>query len=159
MFYIIIVFLLSFLVFIFVIIYAFSGFTYYYLIDLQEINNKRYSLYNDYSWDWESFLILEQNISYKNIKKIKTSSISLISKTWDQNNKYIYHFIPWDFSYENAKIEILKSRYLVLSFDWLYYFLYDIVKNKKYNDRNSKEFSELNREEIHNKILEIIQGR
>ncbi len=74
------------------------------------------------------------------------------------NDEYIYYYFPWDVSYENAELDFYNNKYLTLSFDWSYYFLYDVLENKKYNDRGDKEFSWLSREEIHNEIVKIISN-
>lgn len=155
--YLIIILILFFIVLIWITIYSFSWFAYYYLVDFVETDNNRYSLYNDNSWDSDSFLIVEQNIIFKEVEKIKISNISLISREWDKNNKFIYNFIPFNFDYKNPELDFYKNKYLTLSFDWSYYFLYDVSENKKYNDRGDEEFSWLSREEIHNEIIKIIK--
>jgi len=121
-----------------------------------EYKNKRYSLYKELFTFWNGWVIFEHDINYNKYKKVKKSKLSLEVYNNNLNDKFIYYYFPRDINYENAKIEIFKNRYLVLSFNWMYNFLYDFIENKKYNDRNSKEFFKFNIEEINNNIMEII---
>ena len=130
---------------------------YYQYMDSVVINNDRYSLYKENFTFGNGWAIFKHDINYSHYKEVEMSKLSLYVFNNNPNDEYLYYYFPWDISYENAKLEVFYNRYLTLSFDWNYYFLYDWSEDKKYNDRGDKDFSWLAKEEIHNEIVKIIK--
>lgn len=145
----------------------------YSYVESVENNDKRYSLYYDYWKDWYLWVIFEHDINYKKYKEVERSKLSLNIYNNNPNDKFIYYY----FSTDKAEINIIKNRYLVLSFDWLYHFLYDLEKDKKYfedkaqiiyktekwikwnRDIDKDDFIKWKKENIDKKIKELINKK
>lgn len=111
----------------------------------------RYSLYENTFIDGSQWIIFEHNISYKNYKKVERSKISFFVYNNNPHDKFIYYIYSDEVSRKRPKIEIINQKYLVMSIDWIYHFLYDIKKKATlFNLKVNNIFDEI-KENSHSK--------
>jgi len=162
------------LFFIWVILFLFCIFkfwtNYYVYLDSKIFWNYRYSLYDNFSWNTKQWVLFKHNYDYWEYKSVEISKVSLQVFNDNPRDEYIYHIYADEYDRVNPKIEVFSDNFLIFSVNWINHFVINLITWEKFPNKSItsywSEFDVNNYgwyynwkiQEIHNRILEIIQS-
>lgn len=122
------------------VLFIYNSTRYYTYINSVEINDYRYSLYKNFSWEVHQILIFNHKKNYQNYNYVEKSKVSLNILNGNKHDIYLYDIYLDSETQNNPKINLIGTRYLILSNNEKVYFIFDTYENNiVYEARLSEE--------------------